>query len=289
LDLGITLYDTADVYRFGASQRLLGKAFRDRRESVVIATKAGSLSSPLGHFLEGLPAPLQHLRRGLNNIRPVKSGRESHRQDFSPAALNRSIETSLRHLNTDRVDVLLLHNPAAAVLEREDVRRSLERLVERGKVRCVGVSAGTIDVARYALTLPWVSVVQVDYSLLDQEADEIVIEPAARQGVGIMARLVLARGMLTNKRALSTGPRSLVGKDPSVITKVSDDLRNLAEDIGRTLPEIAIRFGLANSGVSSALVGTSQISHLEENLAALSGAPLSDEEMRRIEQITSKF
>jgi aryl-alcohol dehydrogenase-like predicted oxidoreductase len=281
-DLGINFYDTAGVYRHGMSERLLGQAFGDRRDKVVICTKAGSLSSPLGGLLEALPTPLQYLRRVLNNARPAKAGGGAHRQDFSPAALTRSVEASLRRLNTDRVDVLLFHSPPPEALENEESLRAMERLTEAGKVGCLGVSAESLDVACRALALPKISVLQISYSLLEPEAGENVIRQACGRGVGVIARLVLGRGLLTPKRTLSTGPRSLEGKDPARLTKIAEEMAMLADKFGRTLTETAILFALSQRGVTSALIGTNRPSHLDENISAVSAPPLSSDELRQI-------
>jgi len=281
LDLGVNFFDTSNSYRYGMSERLLGRAFRGRRDDVVICTKAGSVVPAAGAFLESLPTPLQRLRRRLNPPRPSRRAGGGARQDFSVPAITASVEGSLRRLGTDRIDVLLLHSPSLEVVQDPGIVHAMERLVGAGKIRFWGVSAESLAVARHASTLPGLSVMQLVYSLMQPEAGDAVIEPASRRGIGIVARLVLARGLLTSKQEMCTGPRTLDPLDPDSIARRTAHIGAVATESGRPVYQAAIQFVLANPEVGTALIGTTQAAHLAEAAARAGETALSDDRLRR--------
>ena len=167
IDLGVTVFDTADVYGGGASERVLGRALGDRRDEVQIATKAGYVFRPRS-------APEQWARRrakdvlrrlpnraGATDIARSVGGSTSYaHQDFSAGYLRAQVHASLRRLGTDRIDVFQLHGPQALV---PGVVDHLVDLVVAGDVVRIGVGAGSIDEAAEWLGTPGVSVLQVPF------------------------------------------------------------------------------------------------------------------------------
>src|SRR5205823_3415733 len=152
-DAGINFFDTADLYGFGESERLLGMAFAGRRDKVVIASKAGMLD-PQG------------------------------RQDFSPAHIAASLEASLKRLRTDYVDLYQLHGPSPEQLD--EVLPAMDALRRQGKARAIGISLRAPEDGEQTLSLYAFDAVQVNFNLLDQRALESgLMNRCKEQGAGI--------------------------------------------------------------------------------------------------------
>lgn len=235
LEAGITFFDTARLY--GLSEARMGQAFRDRRDRVVLATKSA-------HFREadGAIPPLPTLR----------------------ARVEASLATSLAALQTDYVDLFMLHSSDQALLEHGDVLRVFEDLKRRGLVRHVGASIYTVAEARAALAAGFWEVIQLPFNLLDQRQETVFAE-AARRGVGLVVRSVLLRGLLTEKGrnlhpALAAVERHIAGYG---------DL--LGGDVAPDLPTLATRFALSFPEVASILVGIDHPDYLRRSLEAANG------------------
>ena len=218
-DAGINFFDTADIYSQGESERLLGRAFRHRRDQVVIASKAGFL----------LPAQRRMLARLKPFVRPLigliglarhhvpAAVRGALAQDFSPAHLQRSVEGSLKRLATDHLDLFQLHGPPPAVVETTEWVAMLERLKQQGKIRYYGVSCDTLEAAHAALEHPGVSSLQLSISLLERRVLSTLPLAHAR-GVAVIAREVLANGLLV-KKASEIDLRSYCESDEEAAAK----------------------------------------------------------------------
>lgn len=233
LDAGINFFDTSAVYGYGHSETLIGRVFAKRRAEVVIATKAG-----LTRY--GEPA------------------------DFSPAALETSLTSSLERLSTDYVDLFQLHNPGADVIEAPDaVLDFVNRARASGRIRAFGVSVRTPEDGFAAIARMRPDAIQVNFNLLDQRALESgLAEAAAAEKVSLIARTPLCFGFL--------------GGGVDETTKFSDDdhrSRWPAEQVarwcdgarrmmafrdpraGETEAEFALRFCLSFESVASVIPG----------------------------------
>lgn len=244
IGLGVDFIDTARVY--GASESLVGRALRGRRERVVIATK-----------IEPLPP------------------------DLSGPALRRRIEASvaasLAALETDVIDVLQVHSATVEDIRRGETVGELERLRHAGTIRVVGASTYGGEAARAALEDERIGCLQIAYNLLDRGAEDGILERAAERGVGFIARSVLLRGALTPRHdRLAPGLDGLRAAIGELIGVVGD---------ARALPAVAYRYVLGDSRVATALVGTARIEELEEALAAARAGALGDELVERIRAI----
>ncbi len=251
LDLGCTFFDTADVYGYGHSERLLGRALRraSRLDDVVIATKVG------GNFSTG---------------RTVV--------DFSREHISTSIDASLRRLGRDRVDLYQLHNPSLEVIERGEVFDVLDDLVAGGKVRHYGVSVHTRAEGQACLSYPSVAALQVPYNLFTLLHPENSFLPlfgtAVRCGVGLIAREPLAGGFLSGRHTRTTtyGPGDIRGQWPParqhIQVALTDSLRYL-ESGGATLAQVALRFVLDEPTISTTVVGIKTADQARENLVAV--------------------
>lgn len=226
---GITLFETADVYGRGAMEKRLGKMFGADAE-VLIVTKVGT-------DLDGVPT----------------------RKRFDAAYLREACQRSGERLERSKVDVLLLHNPSKQTLERAEATGALEELKAEGKVGAWGVSAGSGDVARAAIARG-ADVVELAFNIF--AGSDLEGLNVSDRRVALLARSVLAHGLLcgqwteqrtfpsTDHRAERWTPEQLRGrlKQLSVVTSV------LGGDV-MTLRAAALRFVLANTTVSSAVLG----------------------------------
>lgn len=170
IDLGVTFFDTSSLYGLGHSETLIGQAIRGRREQVVLATKAGHA---------GYDRP----------------------PDFSPDALRRSLEDSLRRLDVTHIDLLQLHGPSVAELrQRKEIGAALESFRREGLTTAYGVSTNTPEDALIAVEELGAPVVQVNLSMLDLRAIDCgLLDAAARCGAGIIARTPLCFGFLSGE------------------------------------------------------------------------------------------
>jgi 1-deoxyxylulose-5-phosphate synthase len=271
VDRGVTVFDTADAYGGGMSERVLGRALRHRRADVVLATKAGYRfrERSLGEqSMRRAAAPvLARVRRPSGGSATEFSGRRPEGgyrdQDFSPPYLRQAVEASLRRLGTDYVDVLQLHGPARICPSLID---DLRDLTDAGKVRKIGVGAESVAVAAAVVATPGVEVVQLPFGVLDPEAAEAVF-PIAGSEVEIWARGVLGGGLL---KAAFEGPA--VRADPKW-PRLSA-LLGLSRREGLAIDELAVGFVRAHGEVSTLLLGMTRREHLRRNLELMESPPL---------------
>ncbi len=248
IDIGINFFDTARLY--GTSETIMGKAFHDRRERVVIATKCG-------HF------------------------RESDGRIPAAATLRKRIETSLREslsaLQTDYVDVYMVHSATQEMLLNEEVTRIFTDLKASGVIRSTGVSLYTVEEARIALESGCWEVVQLPFNLMDQR-QEILFNEAVGRGVGIIIRSVLMRGLLTEK-----GQNLHPALQP-----VENHIAKYGELVGEAAPDLsslATRFALSFPAVSSILVGIDRLNYLYQSVEAANGKYLDEKTVGRAKEL----
>ncbi|HZR79966.1 MAG TPA: aldo/keto reductase [Candidatus Binatia bacterium] len=271
IDLGVNCFDTAEGYGLGASERALARALGKRRKDVIVVTKFG-----IGY-------------REMPNLR-----------DVSRARLMSSIDKSLANLATDCVDVYLVHWPDHRT-PFEETMRALEDVVRAGKARFVGVSNFKRDEIDACMRVRRVDVVQYGWNLFDRRMQRDVFPYCRDHGIGVMAYGSLAYGLLTGAFSEDTDFGSddwraradkmgsiklfdtLFGRDffPRNL-RVVEDLKALAARRSRSLPQLALRWTIANPVVSTALVGCRTVAEVEENVAAL-GCALDESDLRDID------
>ncbi len=284
-ELGVNFYDTADSYGYGRSEELIGRAFEGRRREIVIASKVGTLPSVLGRVSGNLLPILQPFRHAIQPWKDTLKGLSKRGQDFSSPRIKKAIEQSLRRLRTDYLDLYQLHNPPTYVLERGEVFETLDDLERQGKIRFYGVSTRTITDALLCLRYPNISSLQVVLNILEQEAVRELLPLSQLKGVAIIARTPLARGLLTEKMTVQTGPPKSRKELQMARAKV-EELSFLVNE-KRTLSQAAIQFVLHHPQVSVVIPGTKAVKHLEENVVALEAPPLTKEELMRIYSMNS--
>jgi aryl-alcohol dehydrogenase-like predicted oxidoreductase len=169
IDCGVNFIDTADVYGGGRSERLIARLKKERKEEIIVATKAG----------RRLP-------------RQTVEG-------YSRQNLSAWIEDSLRNLATDRLDLLQLHGPPTELYSRPEVFGMLDDLVAAGKIRYYGVSVEKVEEALKAIEFANVQTVQIIFNCFRQRPADVFVAKAKEKHVGILARVPLASGLLTGK------------------------------------------------------------------------------------------
>jgi aryl-alcohol dehydrogenase-like predicted oxidoreductase len=287
LDNGVTFYDTADSYGQGKSEELIGRAFKGRRDELVLATKTGYRLSTAAGLASRLKPVLRPLLRSLKPLRRVAASARSSQmsQDFSPGHIKEAIEGSLRRLQTDHVDLYQLHSPPTAALQDGEIFAVLNDLRSAGKIRCYGVSCLTVEDAALALRHPGISAVQVTINLLERGAVPTLLPAARRLGVAVVARQPLAGGLLAQSESEILAQAAVVDRD-----RLREELRAAAAfgflaNGSRTMVQAAIRFVLGLDGVSVVVPGVSSVSHLREALGAPTAPPLTDQELSKIEAV----
>ncbi len=261
LELGVTFFDTADVYGRGRSEELLGRALGGRRDDVVVCTKVGLWDS--------------HVDRKPNIY-------------SDPALIVECCEASLRRLGTDRIDVYLCHlwwdENTEAFLE------AFEQLRTAGKIQHYGVSTDTPSHLRHFDQDGTCDVVQLDYSILKRDAERELLPYAQEQRIGTIVRGPLRMGLLTGKfDADTTFPEDDVRHgwpdEPWYRDAIEtvERLRPLAQD-ERSLGQLALGFVLSHPAVHVAIPGAKTPEQVEGNAAA-ADTPLRADERARIEAL----
>jgi len=276
IDLGVNFIDTADVYGDGHSEQLIAQVRKTRSEQLIIATKAGRRLNP-------------HVASGYN------------RQN-----LTSFVERSLHNLETEALDLLQLHSAPSEVYDMPEVFGILDDLVQQGKVRFYGVSVERVDEALKAITYANVQSVQIIFNMFRLKPSEQFFAAARERKVGILARVPLASGMLTGKfrpetqfapndhrnynrhgEAFDQG-ETFSGVDYETGLQAVEELRKLVPE-GATMAQFALRWILMFPDVTSAIAGAKNTQQVEDNVRAASLPVLSNETMRRVQEVYDTF
>ena len=267
LDAGINFIDTADAYSRGESEEIVGKALKGRRDNVVLATKAH-----------------------------IPMGEDPNQQGNSRRWLVREVEASLRRLQTDHIDLYMVHRPAPDT-DIEETLSALTDLMRAGKVRAIGSS--TFPVSEI-VEAQWVAerrglarfrTEQPPYSILNRGIEREVLPACERYGMGAMVWSPLAMGALTGRcRKGQQQPDS--GRARRFPRQMSDERRldaveallPLAQEAGLPLTQMALAFVMAHPGVTSAILGPRTMEHLDGLLAGAE-VRLTDDILDRIDAI----
>lgn len=270
LDAGINFIDTANVYSFGESEKMLGKALEGRaRDEVIIATKV----------------------RG-------RMGDEVNNVGLSRHQIMRSVEASLKRLNTDYIDLYQIHG-FDPVTPLEETLRALDDLVHQGKVRYIGAS----NLAAWQLmkslaysehhNLARFESLQAYYTIAGRDLEREIIPLVKDQNVGIMVWSPLAGGLLTGKfNRDGTGPdgarRASFDFPPVNRERVFDSvdvMREIAEEQGVSIPQIALAWLLHQSAVTTVIIGAKRMDQLDDNLQAID-VKLTADQLGRLDEIS---
>jgi aryl-alcohol dehydrogenase-like predicted oxidoreductase len=192
LDLGVTVFDTADIYGQGDSEREIGRALRGRRHQAFVVTKFGKTFSTRMRLMRPFKPLLKPVMRMLSAGAAVTAQREGHMaEDFSPSRFAEALDASLRRFGLDHVDGVLLHSPPADVVRQAGVAEAMAALRAAGKTRYFGVSCDDDDCLEAALGVPGLSLLQLPLDVIDRAATNGLGRRIAERGVAVFAREVI--------------------------------------------------------------------------------------------------
>jgi aryl-alcohol dehydrogenase-like predicted oxidoreductase len=266
LDHGVNFYDTADVYGWGHSEELLGRAMQGRRNRFIVATKIG------WRDFDGEAG-----RSAYTTVEKFIAG----------------VESNLRRLNTDTIDVIQSHinfrDPTMEIF-----LEGFQRLQKAGKVRAYGVSTSDFDYLRAFNADGGCATLQIDYSILNRTSEHDILPYCQAHNIGVIVRGALAMGILTGKFTAEThfsendwrrrwheneDEYQVFLQDLTTVEK----LRPLAE--GRSLPQLALQFTLAHPAVSTVIPGIKSVRQAEANLATAQLTPLTTSDLAQVDAI----
>lgn len=268
---GVNFFDTADVYGDGHSEELLAKATKGKENDIHIATKfcrAGDINQP---------------------------------QTYSIENVTKYCEDSLRRLNREQIDLFQIHCPPIEILRDGQVFEVLDSLKKQGKIRYYGVSVETAEEGLFCLEQPNVSTLQVIFNLLRQKPLEKFFPQAKENGVGILARVPLASGLLTGKfkvdsqfeptdhrnfnrdgEAFNVG-ETFAGVEFEKGIELSNMLSWIAEN-RENMTRAALKWILEHNAISCVIPGFRNVAQVEDNLQALKVASFTETEMDKLAQ-----
>lgn len=266
LELGIDFLDTADMYGVGENERLVGRAIRDRRDRVVLATKFGNARAPDGAFL-GVRGDAAYVRAAC--------------------------DASLERLGVDHIDLYYQHRVDATVPIEETVGAMAE-LVRAGKVRFLGLSEAAPETIRRAHAVHPIAALQTEYSLWTRDPEENGVLATARElGIGYVAYSPLGRGFLTGRfqrpedlpadDARRDHPR-FQGDNFQRNLELVARMQELAAEKGCTSSQLALAWVLARGEDVVPIPGTTRVRYLEENAAATE-VRLTRDDLARIDEV----
>lgn len=266
LELGCRFLDTSDMYGPHTNERLVGRAIKDRRDEVFLATKFGIKLEP-----DEAGGP------------PVRS------IDGSPEYVHRACEGSLQRLGVEQIDLYYQHrvDPNTPI---EDTVAAMAELVSEGKVRYLGLSEASAETIRRAHEVHPITAVQTEFSLWTRDVEAEIVPTLEELGIGLVAYSPLGRGFLSGRFSKPEeldegdfrryGPR-FTGENLKHNTELVARVRELAAEKGVTPGQLALAWVLHRGEHIVPIPGTKRVSYLEENLAAAE-IRLSEEEVERI-------
>jgi aryl-alcohol dehydrogenase-like predicted oxidoreductase len=265
LDRGVTFLDTADMYGVGRNEELVGRAIRDRREQVFLATKFGNVRGPAGEFLG------------------VKG---------DPDYVRSACEASLKRLGVETIDLYYQHRVDSNV-PIEDTAGAMARLKEEGKIRFLGLSEAAPRTIRRAAAVATISAVQTELSLWSRDAEAEVLPTVRELGIGYVAYSPLGRGFLTGQIKSPDDfaeddfrkfhPR-FQGENFEKNIALVREVEKMAQEKGCTTAQLALAWVLAQGEDVVPIPGTKHVRYLDENIDALD-VKLSGEDLKRLDEI----
>jgi aryl-alcohol dehydrogenase-like predicted oxidoreductase len=265
IDRGVTFLDTADMYGVGKNEELVGRAIRDRRDQVFLATKFGNVRGPNGEYL------------GIRG---------------DPDYVRSACEASLKRLGVEVIDLYYQHrvDPTVPI---EDTVGEMSRLKDEGKIRYLGLSEAAPRTIRAAYATSPITAVQTELSLWSRDAEAEVIPTINELGIGFVAYSPLGRGFLTGRiKSPSdfaeddfrrTNPR-FTGENFEKNIQLVREVERMAKEKGCTTAQLALAWVLAKGEDIVPIPGTRHVRYLDENIGALE-VKLTDQDLKRLDDI----
>lgn len=273
LEQGVTLFDTAALYGFGANETLVGRTLKAHRGQIVLCSKGGMTGQPVG--------PGGALQRVI---------------DGRPEAIRRDCEDSLRRLQTEAIDLYYLHRwhkLGADAVPIEDSVGEMARLVQAGKVRALGLSEVSASTLKKAHAVHPIAAVQTEYSLWTRNPEIAVLQACHDIGAAFVAFSPVARGFLSDAppditalhaKDIRRGMPRFTAAHWAANLALLDGVRAVAQAAGCTTAQLALAWLLAQGGHIVPIPGTTREAHLAENLAA-TRVTLSPAQLARLDSL----
>lgn len=261
LEEGINYFDSADLYDFGVNEKIVGQALKGVRDKVIIATKVG------------------------NRPNEDKNG---WTWDPSKDYIKEAVKRSLKRLSTDYLDLYQLHGGTIDDPIDETIE-AFEELKDEGIIRYYGISSIRPNVIREYVERANIVSVMMQYSILDRRPEEYSLPLVSENGISVVTRGTLAKGLLSEKMLEKASPSI---RDSGYLDYSYEELKivlsQLKERLSqqRSLTEAAIQYTLSHPAVSSVIAGASSVKQVKENARAVKAAPLSQDEINLIRSIT---
>ncbi len=254
LTLGVTFFDTADLYDRGFNEESVGRAFKGMREQVVIASKVG------------------------NRWREDGTGWD---WDASPTYIRQAVEASLKRLQTDYLDLYQLHGGTLDD-DIDGVIETFEDLKAQGLIRAYGISSIRPNVIREWVARSQMASVMMQYGLLDRRPEEAVLDLLDQNGVSVIVRGPVAKGILSASGAAKV-PNGFLDHTPEVLESTREALQSLVTP-ERSTAQLALRYALSQPAVATVIPGASEVKQLEENVGA-AAITLSETELEALRSV----
>ncbi len=263
LEVGINFLDTADVYGRGHNEQLVGRAIRDRRDKVVLATKFGNVRDEQGNWV------------GVNG---------------HPEYIQQACDDSLRRLGIDHIDLYYQHRVDTEVPIEETVG-AMAKLVEQGKVKYLGLSEAAATTIRRASKVYPIAALQTEYSFWTRDPEEEILPTCRELGITFVAYSPLGRGFLSSLKPEDleatdyrhNHPRFQAGNIDQNL-RVRQNLEEIARDKGCTISQLALAWLLHQGDDIVPIPGTKRVKYLDENAAAVD-LRLTQDELDRIDEV----
>jgi aryl-alcohol dehydrogenase-like predicted oxidoreductase len=282
-DAGINFYDTADMYSQGESERLVGKAFRRKRDKVFIATKGGYCLPTRNRLIQLIKPFAKPVVRALgvrrSSVPLALAPSTTASQDFSPQYLRSAVEASLRRLQSDHIDLYQIHSPPREELCGTRLQEALGLLAclkAEGKIREFGIALDSVEDAVHCIDMDGIASLQMPFGLMDLEALDGVFDKVSNRQYAIIARGCFGGGAL--KQSLTEADLRAV--EPKWQRALQ--IRQLAEQMHRSSLEAALQFALSVESISVTILGMRTPEHLAANLKFYSAKPLSNQEKGKL-------
>ncbi len=256
IDLGMNYLDTADLYDQGLNEEFVGKAIKEKRQNLIVATKVGNR---------------------------FEQGKEGWSWDPSKRYIMDAVKESLRRLQTDYIDLYQLHGGTIEDPIDETID-AFEQLKKEGVIRYYGISSIRPNVIREYVKRSSMISVMMQYSILDRRAEEEVLSLLKENKISVLARGPVAKGVLTERPLDQVGQKGYLDYTYHELEAILPKIKDICN--GRPLTEIALHYILSDSVVASVIAGASKFEQLHANIHAVQSKPLTEQEIQLIKQVT---
>ncbi|WP_078597006.1 aldo/keto reductase [Evansella clarkii] len=259
IDGGVNYFDTADLYDFGMNEETIGKAIKEKRQDIVLATKGGN-----------------EWGKGIDGWRWNPS------KDY----LKNAVKDSLRRLNTDYLDLYQLHGGTIEDPVEETIE-AFEDLVKEGAIRYYGISSIRPNVIKAYAEKSNIVSIMMQYSLLDRRPEEW-FGLLNESNISVIARGPVAKGLLTDQFEQRLKEDGYLSYSNEELKKTLGDLNKEAKSHEISLQQMALRYVAGQPVVAAAIPGASKISQVKDNISAAEVPPLSEELVEKLQRITKE-